>query len=170
MCAGRQANGRQSQGPATSEGLDQCHDSPVRHGFYSKQSGEAMRVLGEDPAELEQLLESLRATWSAIPPSGGRAGAAVRMEETSFRQIAKFTGLLLRLKVKEEAGRENAKKSENEGRSHDVVDNKGSASVTHDVNGATRSIFCPEAARYWDSLVAGANPIMRKNCQTKLEC
>jgi hypothetical protein len=38
---------------------------------------------------------------SAIPPSAQRAGAVFRMEETSFRQIAKFTDLLLKLKAKE---------------------------------------------------------------------
>ena len=304
--AANQANGRQSQGPATPEGLDRCHDSPVRHGFYSKRTGEALRALGEDPEELEQLLESLRATWqpsdefqkrlverlaraiwrlersdrvqdsiavkqvremnreldrlidkglqaydrklealeklaeavrdeqfvagrnafvafntafgeqleglegragevltllyqlldpegshpdapapdpelpiatgadrtegrelvasllreeieavtlarqrdresrlefnapyyrdSAIPPNASRAGAVFRMEETSFRQIAKFTDLLLRLKAKEEAGAEDSKKTRNEGGSHDVVDNKGQVLGTHDVD------------------------------------
>jgi hypothetical protein len=74
---------------------------------------------------------------SAIPPTAQRAAAVFRMEETSFRQIAKFTDLLLRLKAKEkrdEAGEEDAKKSRNVGRTHDVVDNKGPVSGTHDVN------------------------------------
>ena len=292
-----QANGRQSRGPATPEGVERCHDAAVRHGFYSKRSGEALRVLGEDPAELEPLLESLRATWqpsdgfqerlverlgraiwrlersdrvqdsmavnqvreatrelnrtvqkglegyedrlnalndlakvvdneqfvadrnafmallfafgrqpegrgeqirmllyqllnpqgsddprdpkpdpelpiatgagrtplreqigrlvgeefdevseerdrerksrlqanaayfrdSAIPPTGQGAGAVFRMEETSFRQIAKFTDLLLRLKAQEQAGEGFSKKSRNEGGSNDVIDNKGPA-------------------------------------------
>ena len=61
--AANQANGRQSRGPATPEGLERSADSKIRHGFYSKRSGEALRALGEDPEELEQLLESLRSTW-----------------------------------------------------------------------------------------------------------
>jgi len=61
--AANQANGHLSHGPATPEGLDRCHDSAVRHGFYSKRSGEALRALGEDPQELDKLLDSLRATW-----------------------------------------------------------------------------------------------------------
>jgi Protein of unknown function (DUF2397) len=61
--AANQANGRQSHGPATVEGLERCRESSVRHGFYAKRSGDALRALGEDPDELERLLESLRATW-----------------------------------------------------------------------------------------------------------
>ena len=302
--AANQVNGRLSHGPATPEGLERSADSHIRHGFYSKRGGEALRVLGEDPAELDQLLESLRATWqpsddfqerlvkrlgraiwrlersdrvqdsiavnqvremsrelsrriekglegyddrldalkdlanavdkedfvadrnaffallcafgrepegrgeqirallyqllnpqgsddvrdpkpdpefsiatgvdraplreqigslvgeefdevsearererksrlkdnapyfrdSAIPPSGEGAGAVFRMEETSFRQVAKFTDLLLRLKAQEHAGERDPQKSRNEGRTHDVIDNKGSALGTHDVD------------------------------------
>jgi hypothetical protein len=43
--------------------------------------------------------------------------------------------LLLRLKAKEEVREEDdAKKTPNEGRTHDVVDNKGQVSGTHDVD------------------------------------
>jgi hypothetical protein len=35
----------------------------LRHGFYSQAQGEALRALGEDPAEFEHLLQSLIATW-----------------------------------------------------------------------------------------------------------
>jgi hypothetical protein len=69
--AANQANGRQSQGPATLEGAERCHDAAVRHGFYSKRSGEALRMHGEDPEELEELLESLRATGSPPMPFKG---------------------------------------------------------------------------------------------------
>src|SRR5215472_653858 len=61
--AANQANGRRSRGPATPEGLERAADSQIRHGFYSKRGGEALRALGEDPEELNQLLDSLRATW-----------------------------------------------------------------------------------------------------------
>ncbi|HXJ95122.1 MAG TPA: hypothetical protein VMT20_19960 [Terriglobia bacterium] len=87
--AANQANGRQSQGPATPEGLERSADSKIRHGFYSERSGEALRALGEDPEELEKLLESLRATWQ---PSDGfqsrlveRLGRAIWRLERSDR-------------------------------------------------------------------------------------
>jgi hypothetical protein len=36
----------------------------LKHGFYSKQNPEAIRALGEDPADFEALQESLTETWS----------------------------------------------------------------------------------------------------------
>jgi hypothetical protein len=58
-----QSNGRLSHGPATPEGLERIRAANLRHGFYSQVQGEALRALGEDPAEFETLLESLIATW-----------------------------------------------------------------------------------------------------------
>jgi hypothetical protein len=61
--AANQANGRQSQGPLTTEGLERMRGSKIQHGFYSPLQEEALRTLGEDPAELNRLVESLEATW-----------------------------------------------------------------------------------------------------------
>jgi hypothetical protein len=58
-----QSNGRLSRGPATPEGIERIRAANLRHGFYSRADGEALRALGEDPAEFEGLLESLMATW-----------------------------------------------------------------------------------------------------------
>jgi hypothetical protein len=58
-----QSNGRLSHGPATHEGMERMRAANLRHGFYSQAQGEALRALGEDPAEFEHLLESLIATW-----------------------------------------------------------------------------------------------------------
>jgi hypothetical protein len=44
--AANQANGRQSQGAVTPEGLERSRDSRIRHGFYVQKPGEALRVLG----------------------------------------------------------------------------------------------------------------------------
>jgi len=54
-----QANGRRSRGPATPEGRGRIRDANTRHGFYSEAEGVALRILGEDPEEVE-LCEALR--------------------------------------------------------------------------------------------------------------
>src|SRR6516225_7770513 len=61
--AANRSNGRLSCGPATPEGIERMRAANLRHGFYSQAQGEALRALGEDPAEFEHLLESLIATW-----------------------------------------------------------------------------------------------------------
>ena len=61
--AANQSNARQSRGPTTPEGIECIRAANLRHGFYSRAQGEALRALGEDPAEFEHLLESLIATW-----------------------------------------------------------------------------------------------------------
>jgi hypothetical protein len=48
-----QSNGRLSRGPATPEGVERIRAANLRHGFYSQAQGEALRALGEDPAEFE---------------------------------------------------------------------------------------------------------------------
>ena len=58
-----QSNGRLSRGSATPKGIERIRAANLRHGFYSQANGEALRALGEDPAEFEDLLESLMATW-----------------------------------------------------------------------------------------------------------
>ena len=58
-----QSNGRLSHGPATPEGVERMRAANLRHGFYSQAQSQALRALGEDPAEFERLLESLIETW-----------------------------------------------------------------------------------------------------------
>jgi hypothetical protein len=80
------------------------------------------RLVGEEFEALSQARERERKSLletkapyfrdGAIPPGGERAGAVFRMEETSFRQIAKFTDLLLRLKAKEERAETGGGKQE----------------------------------------------------------
>ncbi|HXW15606.1 MAG TPA: hypothetical protein VEN79_13955, partial [Terriglobia bacterium] len=57
--AARQANGRRSHGPATSEGRERIRAARTRHGFYSRAEAEALTCLGEDPADLERLRRNL---------------------------------------------------------------------------------------------------------------
>ena len=51
--AANQANGRQSQGPATPEGVERIRAANTRHGYYSKSKapGAEMHLLGEDKEE-----------------------------------------------------------------------------------------------------------------------
>ena len=58
-----QSNGRLSRGPATPEGIERMRAANLRHGFYSEAQGEALRALGEDPAEFQDLVDSLFVTW-----------------------------------------------------------------------------------------------------------
>ena len=135
--------------PKTGEGSDpdalvRDPDVPIATGAERTQACKQMKSLLRD--EIKAVTEARQRDCEAglednasyfrdgaIPASGPRAAVVFRMEETSFRQVARFTDLLLRLKAKE-AGGGDAKKSRNEGRSHDVDDNKGSISGTHDVN------------------------------------
>jgi hypothetical protein len=58
-----QRNGRQSRGAATAAGKERSRAAHLRHGFYSQQREEALRALGEDPAELAALIASTRDEW-----------------------------------------------------------------------------------------------------------
>jgi hypothetical protein len=73
---------------------------------------------------------------SAIATSKPQVEAVLRREDASVRHIGRLTELLMKLKrEKREAERleEKNQKMQNEGESHDVVDNKGSNFLSHDV-------------------------------------
>jgi hypothetical protein len=73
---------------------------------------------------------------SAVPPGAQCAGASFWREETSFRRIAKFREVhepAAEAQGRRTDGEGDSKKSRNEGRTHDVVDNKGPVLGTHDV-------------------------------------
>jgi hypothetical protein len=65
--AANQANGRQSEGPATPEGMERMRDAKTVHGFYSQAEGEALRALGEDPEDFKTLLKEVMAAWQPAP-------------------------------------------------------------------------------------------------------
>jgi len=67
--AARRRNGKLSQGPVTQEGKARCQDAKMRHGLYSRSEEAALRNLGEDAADLQAVLEGLRATWPAENPA-----------------------------------------------------------------------------------------------------
>jgi hypothetical protein len=99
-----QSNGRHSRGPATPEGIERIRAANLRHGFYSQAQGEALRALGEDPAEFEHLLESLIATWQPADEFESRlvtrlARALWRMERGDRIQESMAVAQLERLDV-----------------------------------------------------------------------
>jgi len=61
--AANQANGVQSHGPCTPEGLERMRESKILHGARRRDSGEALRILGEEPEEFARLLDSVKASW-----------------------------------------------------------------------------------------------------------
>jgi hypothetical protein len=54
-----QLNGPRSRGPVTRAGKARAAAANLRHGFYSKEQGEAMLALGENPKDYARLLISL---------------------------------------------------------------------------------------------------------------
>ena len=57
--AANQLNGPLSQGPVTEEGKARIGAAQLRHGFYAKAQEVALRCLGEDPQDYEELLQGL---------------------------------------------------------------------------------------------------------------
>jgi len=64
--AANRTSGRLSRGPATPEGRERIRAANTRHGFYAQGNGEALRALGEDPADFERLVESLIESWQPV--------------------------------------------------------------------------------------------------------
>lgn len=60
---------------AAQEARERMRTARIKHGLYSKRSGEAIRALGEKPEDLEQLIDSLIETWR---PQGEYEGMLVR--------------------------------------------------------------------------------------------
>ena len=81
--AAHQRNGRQSRGAATAEGQERNRAAHLKHGFYSRQREEALRALGEDPAELAALIESAHEDWR--PANDFQARIAERLARLLWR-------------------------------------------------------------------------------------
>jgi len=81
--AANQANARQSQGPATPEGVERIRAANTRHGFYSTAPGAEMHLLGEDKKEFEQSTESVVEAWE--PQNDYQEGLVRRMARLMWR-------------------------------------------------------------------------------------
>jgi hypothetical protein len=57
-------NQKLSHGPATAQGRERLRAAHLRHGFYARADEAALRALGEDPAQFQDLLEGLWEKWN----------------------------------------------------------------------------------------------------------
>jgi hypothetical protein len=76
-------NARLSRGPATPEARERIRAANMRHGFYVPAGGEALRALGEDPADFEGRVESLIETWQ--PADGFEKRLVMRLARALWR-------------------------------------------------------------------------------------
>jgi hypothetical protein len=62
--AANRRNQKLCNGPATAEGRERIRAAHLRHGFYAQAEEVALRALGEDPAQFQELLEGLWKKWN----------------------------------------------------------------------------------------------------------
>jgi hypothetical protein len=79
--AANRRNIRLSHGP-TAEGWERIRAAHLRHGFYTEAEEVAMRALGEDPAQFQQLLEGL---WKEYDPTSvSEEGLVIRLARATW--------------------------------------------------------------------------------------
>jgi hypothetical protein len=64
--AANRRNQKLSHGPVTAEGRERIRAAHLRHGFYAQAQEVALRALGEEPAQFQELLEGL---WEKCKPA-----------------------------------------------------------------------------------------------------
>ena len=69
----------------------------------------------------------------AIGTAKPESEVLLRREDSNFRQVGRLTDLLLKVKREARQVWDDRMNIENEGVSHDVVDNKGPNFLSHDV-------------------------------------
>jgi len=84
--AANRRNRRLSLGPTTAEGKGRIAAAQVRHGFYAKAQNTALRSLGEDPAQYQELLAAL---YEEFQPTG-------RLQEELVCRLARLFWLINR--------------------------------------------------------------------------
>jgi len=66
--AAHRENAMKSRGPVSPEGRQMQRDASLRHGFYSKDRDQALRALGEDPADFDIMVKAVKQKY---PPADG---------------------------------------------------------------------------------------------------
>jgi hypothetical protein len=75
--AANRRNQKLSHGPATAQGRERLRAAHLRHGFYAQAEEVALRALGEEPAQFQELLEGLRERWN--PADALQEGLVTRL-------------------------------------------------------------------------------------------
>ena len=75
-------NQKLSHGPVTAEGRERIRAAHLRHGFYAQAEEVAMRALGEDPAQFQELLEGLWETYN--PTDAAQEGLVIRLARATW--------------------------------------------------------------------------------------
>jgi len=79
----RRRNGRKSRGAATPAGKERSRAAHLRHGIYSQERDEALRALGEDPADLAELIAGAYEQWR--PANAQQARVVERTAHLQWR-------------------------------------------------------------------------------------
>jgi hypothetical protein len=105
------ANRRNQQlcnGVLTDDGRERIRAAHLRHGFYSQAEEVAMRALGEDPAQFQELLQVLWEEWN--PAGGLQEGLVIRLARATWlmnRADRMQEGYALRQAQELNSGRQN---------------------------------------------------------------
>jgi hypothetical protein len=75
-------NRKLTHGPATVEGRERIGAALLRHGFYAQAEEVAMRALGEDPTQYQELLEGLWEEWK--PVGTMQEGLVIRLRRCTW--------------------------------------------------------------------------------------
>ena len=75
-------NGRRSHGPSPPEGRERIRAALLRHGFDLQAEEVAMRALGENPADFQELLEALWETYR--PTDAAQEGLVIRLARATW--------------------------------------------------------------------------------------
>jgi len=81
--AANRANGRRSRGVRTLAGNARVATVNLRHGFYAQAQADILLALGEDPADFEDLLDSLVEVWQ--PANQMEMRLVVRLARAMWR-------------------------------------------------------------------------------------
>ena len=101
-------NRKFAHGPATVEGRERIRAALLRHGFYAQAEEVAMRALGEDPAQYQELLEEL---WETYQPSdGAQEGLVIHLTRCTWllnRAVRMQEGYAVRQAQEVNSGRQD---------------------------------------------------------------
>ena len=123
--AANRRNGRQSQGAVTEGGKARIGAAQFRHGRYSKGTEPTLCVLGEDPAELEELLAGSSpyelALEAASPPA--ETLRMRRVQDANMREVRRLTNLLLKIQCRK--GQPKLPQAGGDKVGHDILEKEG---------------------------------------------